>query len=90
MIYQIITYLAKGAIANETGLDSREIGQIDIKNTFSLVEVSHEAAQDVISALKGVTIRGHRLRAKIDEKSVASVPYQRSRSGSGQKRRRQY
>ncbi len=79
-----------GAIANETGLDSREIGQIDIKNTFSLVEVSHEAAQDVISALKGVTIRGHRLRAKIDEKSVASVPYQRSRSGSGQKRRRQY
>jgi len=82
-----------GAIANEVGLDAREIGQIDIKNSYSLVEVSRDSAQDVISALKGMTIKGYKVRAKIDERPVAFTPYQqnrpsRDRDRSREKRRR--
>ncbi len=77
-----------GAIANEVGLDAREIGQIDIKNSYSLVEVSRDAAQDVISALKGITIKGYRVRAKIDERAVPSAPYQQNRQGRDRDRDR--
>ncbi|MCL2394096.1 MAG: DbpA RNA binding domain-containing protein, partial [Acidimicrobiaceae bacterium] len=50
-----------GAIAGESGLAGREIGAIDIAPRFSLVDVPESAADDVIAALRGSTIKGKRV-----------------------------
>jgi ATP-dependent RNA helicase DeaD len=55
-----------GAIANEAGIDSRDIGAIEITDRFSLVEVPDDAADDIIRALGGTTIRGKRVAARRD------------------------
>jgi ATP-dependent RNA helicase DeaD len=55
-----------GAIANEAGLDSRDIGAIEIADKFSLVEVPDSVADAVIRALRGTTIRGKRVMARRD------------------------
>ncbi len=47
-----------GAITNEAGLPGSEIGAIQIADGFSLVEVPEAAADRVIAALRGATIRG--------------------------------
>ncbi|GAA1823356.1 DEAD/DEAH box helicase [Planosporangium flavigriseum] len=47
-----------GAIAGEAGLSGRDIGAIEIADRFSLVEVPESAANDVIAALRGSTIKG--------------------------------
>ncbi|QEC49336.1 DEAD/DEAH box helicase [Baekduia soli] len=49
-----------GAIANESQLSGREIGAIEIADRFSLVEVPEAAADAVITALRGATIKGKR------------------------------
>ncbi|MFI5493706.1 DEAD/DEAH box helicase [Actinoplanes sp. NPDC051859] len=49
-----------GAIAGESGLNSRDIGAIQITDRFSLVEVPESAAESVIKAMQGSTIRGRR------------------------------
>ncbi|HYD53403.1 MAG TPA: DEAD/DEAH box helicase [Gemmatimonadaceae bacterium] len=58
-----------GAIANEAGIDSRAIGAIDIADKFSLVEVPGDAAEDVIRALKGTTMRGKKVLVRRDRES---------------------
>lgn len=55
-----------GAIANEAGIDSRAIGAIEITDRFSLVEVPDDAADEVIRALRGTTIRGKKVLARRD------------------------
>jgi ATP-dependent RNA helicase DeaD len=47
-----------GAIANEAGLNGRQIGAIEIADRFSLVEVPEDAADRVVSALRGRSIKG--------------------------------
>jgi ATP-dependent RNA helicase DeaD len=58
-----------GAIANEAGIDSREIGAIEITDRFSLVEVPDAAADQVIHALRATTIRGKRVTARRDREA---------------------
>jgi ATP-dependent RNA helicase DeaD len=55
-----------GAIANEARIDSRSIGAIDIADTFSLVEVPSSAADGIIKALRGTTIRGKKVLVRRD------------------------
>jgi len=55
-----------GAIANEAGIDSRDIGAIEIADKFSLVEVPEWAADGIIRALRGTTIRGKKVMARRD------------------------
>jgi len=55
-----------GAIANEAGISSADIGAIEIADRFSLVEVPDESAEQVITALRGTTIRGKRVMARRD------------------------
>ena len=56
-----------GAITGETGISSRNIGAISIQKGFSLVEISSDLAEDVMTVLnKGVFIAGTRVVAKID------------------------
>jgi ATP-dependent RNA helicase DeaD len=49
-----------GAIAGESPLTGRDIGAIEISDRFSLVEVPDGAADEVVSALRGVIIKGRK------------------------------
>jgi ATP-dependent RNA helicase DeaD len=53
-----------GAIANEAEIDSREIGAIDIADSFSLVEVPERSADMIVDALKRTTLRGRPVKAR--------------------------
>ncbi len=53
-----------GAIANETSLSGRDIGAIDVKDRFSLVEVPSDRVDEVIDALGRTTLRGRRVTAR--------------------------
>jgi len=53
-----------GAIANESAVNGRDIGAIEITDRFSLVEVPAGAADDVISALRTSTIKGRRVTVR--------------------------
>ncbi|HEY1818720.1 MAG TPA: DEAD/DEAH box helicase [Trebonia sp.] len=47
-----------GAITGESYLNGRDIGAIEIADRFSLVEVPEAAADDVVAALRGASIKG--------------------------------
>jgi ATP-dependent RNA helicase DeaD len=49
-----------GAIARRSSLSGRDIGAIEIADRFSLVEVPETAADDVVAALRQVSIKGRK------------------------------
>jgi ATP-dependent RNA helicase DeaD len=49
-----------GAITGESQLSGRDIGAIEIADRFSLVEVPESAADDVVAALRGASIKGRK------------------------------
>jgi ATP-dependent RNA helicase DeaD len=49
-----------GVIARKSYLTGREIGAIEIADSFSLVEVPEAAADDVVAALRQVSIKGRK------------------------------
>jgi ATP-dependent RNA helicase DeaD len=53
-----------GAITGESRLQGRDIGAIEIADRFSLVEVPEGAADHVIAALRGSTIKGKRAKVR--------------------------
>lgn len=55
-----------GAIANETSLNGRDIGEIDISTNFSLVEVPASAMNEVIGAIRQTTIKGKKVTVRRD------------------------
>ena len=55
-----------GAIANEAGISGRDIGNIEMGNGFSLVEIPEAAADAVVEALTGAKIRGQRVSVRLD------------------------
>ncbi|RYD76785.1 MAG: DEAD/DEAH box helicase [Sphingobacteriales bacterium] len=56
-----------GAIAGETGLPGNQIGNIDIYDKFTFVEVPEDRAQDVIRKLKKSQIRGNKVNVEVAE-----------------------
>ncbi len=54
-----------GAIANEAGVPGEQIGDIDLYDTFSFVDVPSEAVDRVIAALNATTIRNRAPRATV-------------------------
>jgi hypothetical protein len=54
-----------GAIANEAGISGDQIGDIDLYDTFSFVEVPQDLSRQVIAALNRTTIRGRDPQATI-------------------------
>ena len=59
------------AIANETGLDSKYIGHIDIQPAYSFVDLPKDMPEDVFQDLKKTRVCGQRLnisRADADKK----------------------
>jgi ATP-dependent RNA helicase DeaD len=55
-----------GAITGETGIAGAQIGKIDIKGNFSLVEIDSQVVDRVIEKLNGTAIRGREVVVKRD------------------------
>jgi ATP-dependent RNA helicase DeaD len=55
-----------GAIAGETNIQGSRIGRIEIRDTFSIVEVPADVAEEVIRAVNGTTIKGRAVRVDFD------------------------
>ncbi len=55
-----------GAIAGETNIPGSHVGRIEIRDTFSIVEVQAADADRVIQAVNGTTIKGRSLRVDYD------------------------
>jgi ATP-dependent RNA helicase DeaD len=55
-----------GAIANEAGLSSRDIGPIKIQHRFALVGVPAGRAEGIIKAMRQTTIRGRKAMVRRD------------------------
>jgi len=60
-----------GAITGEAGVKGEQIGKIELRDTFSVVEVAADVADRVIRALNGTTLRGRSLRVDFDRKTAA-------------------
>lgn len=54
-----------GAIAGETGLSGRSIGEIEIHETFSFVDIPKADCAMVIAKLDGVSIRGRKVKVEV-------------------------
>jgi len=55
-----------GAIAGEAGIQGTQVGKIEIRDTFSIVEVHAGVAERVIQSLNGTTMKGRSLRVDYD------------------------
>ena len=51
-----------GAIANEAGLDSKNIGRVDIRDDHSLVDLPEGMPPEIFKHLKKVWVSGQQLR----------------------------
>lgn len=65
-----------GAVTGEANVTGDEVGKVEIRDTFSVIEVASTAADRVIKALNGTTMKGRSLR----------VDYDRKTSGGGSER----
>jgi len=71
-----------GAITGEASVTGEQVGRIDIRDTFSVVEVASGVADKVIKALNGTTLRGRSLRVDYDRRGApAPRPPRLSRPG---------
>jgi ATP-dependent RNA helicase DeaD len=66
-----------GAIANEAGIESKQIGTIEIAERHALVELPEELVEQVITALRATKIKGKRQTVRRDKAN---------REGPGRKR----
>ncbi len=55
-----------GAMTRELGVSKEDIGKVDVRDSFTLVDVAGAAAPAIIQGLSRVTIRGKRLTARLD------------------------
>jgi ATP-dependent RNA helicase DeaD len=55
-----------GAITNEAGIPSRELGAIEITDRFSLVEVPEARVDEIVAAMRKATLRGQKVPVKRD------------------------
>ena len=62
-----------GVIARKSYLSGREIGAIEIADRFSLVEVPESAADNVVAALRQISIKGRRATVRREALTVRDV-----------------
>jgi ATP-dependent RNA helicase DeaD len=55
-----------GALIKEAGLQKGQIGKIDVRETFSLVEVAPAVLDQAVRRMTGVSVRGRRVSARPD------------------------
>jgi ATP-dependent RNA helicase DeaD len=77
-----------GAIANEAGLDSRNIGRIDIRDNYSFVDLPEGMPKDVFIDLKKTWVAGQKLNiTRVKEKGDKQAPQRKSKSDKPRKPR---
>jgi ATP-dependent RNA helicase DeaD len=72
-----------GAITGEAGVDGSQVGKIDIKESFSVVEVGDAVAEKVIRSLNGTTVRGRSVRVDFDRARRSVAPARPKRRTGG-------
>jgi len=55
-----------GALIREVGLAKNDIGRIEQREAFSIVDIAAHAADRAVRGLSGVTIKGRRAQAKLE------------------------
>jgi ATP-dependent RNA helicase DeaD len=55
-----------GAIAGEAGIGSQELGNIEITENFSLIEVPDDRADDIVATMKRASLRGQKVTIRRD------------------------
>ena len=70
-----------GAIANESGLEARHIGRIEILEGYSLVELPLDLPQDMLQHLQSVQVAGRPLRLRAGGPDAAAAWERRQASG---------
>ncbi len=75
-----------GAITGEANVTGAQVGRIEMRDTFSVVEVAADVAERVIKALNGTTMRTRALRVDYDRRG--SAPAGRERPAGGRERGR--
>lgn len=55
-----------GAITGETGTQGAQIGRIEVRGNYSLVEVDSQVADEVVRKLRGTRIKGREVTARLD------------------------
>ena len=58
-----------GAIANEAGLDSQYIGNIDIQQEFSIVDLPAQMPEEIFEILSNTQVCGHRLNISLAQEA---------------------
>ncbi|HEX3583297.1 MAG TPA: DEAD/DEAH box helicase [Thermoanaerobaculia bacterium] len=66
-----------GSIANESGLTGRDIGPIEIHDTFTYVGVPADAAEHVIKSVSGARFRRRAVNLRIDRATANTRPDRR-------------
>jgi ATP-dependent RNA helicase DeaD len=61
-----------GAITNEAGIASRELGSIQIAERFSLVEVPQDRADEIIAVMRKAKLRGQKVEVRRDRDAATS------------------
>ncbi len=70
-----------GAITGEVGIEGSQVGKIEVRETFSLVEVESPVAEEIIKALNGTTVRGRSVRVDYDRSRPRERKPRRGSSG---------
>jgi ATP-dependent RNA helicase DeaD len=71
-----------GTFTTEAGIAGDQVGKIEIRETFSVVEVDASVAERVIRSLNGTTLRGRSVRIDYDRKTPSSSPRRGARPAS--------
>ena len=70
-----------GTMTKELRIDRASIGRIELKDSFSLIEVPAAEVERIAGALNGITIRRKRLVARADRGQTRDRPGSRERPG---------
>lgn len=63
-----------GALAGEANIAASRLGKIEIRDSFSIVEVQADIADQVIQAVNGITLKGRSVRVDYDRGGPAKRP----------------
>lgn len=57
-----------GALINAAGLTKEDVGRVDLRESFTVVEVRAEAADAARRGLDGLSLKGRSVSARFDRK----------------------
>jgi hypothetical protein len=55
-----------GALLNAVELPKNQVGRVDVREGYSLIELQTEAAEKAVKGLNGLVLRGNKLTARLD------------------------